>query len=146
MDILERDITPNAVVQTVADIVMDYVVGNTLLPQIAEEIRVDMRTSAIFHVIDEMVTKMVIGKVTQGVMMLPLAGNWLGEHLVAIMNKAYVQNVIRIIVLVAVQKIVEGDVDVVESVIILLNTMAVDYGAEIRAVHKIIGKSWDDLF
>lgn len=142
-----ENINLNTIVQTLADITSDYLLSNQVLSRLTgDDLGINMITSTVYHIADEIVFPALVNALDSIIYKFPLIGNWLSKMLSKIRRAEYIKVLLRIIVIVLIQRSVEGKIDIVDGVVMFLSTYAINFTSEIGAVKNVldyeIGIDW----
>lgn len=139
MDLVQDDlnINVNTVAQAATAIIADYLVSEYVIFPLKGD-RVDIKVSIIFHALDEVVFPRLIRHLRKIMRNLPLIGRQGDRWVRDISNLPFVKTVAQIVLLIMLQKMMTPGIDPVEIGVILASTYAVDFGAEIKQIEKIL--------
>jgi hypothetical protein len=139
MDVVQEDlnINVNTITQTVTCIVADYLLSEFVVSKVAGD-KVDLKVSAAFHILDEVIFPKLVRRLRSILRGLPLIGRQASVWVRDISNLPFIKTVARIVVLMMLQRALTPGVDPVEIAIILGTTYAVNYGVEIKQIEDIL--------
>lgn len=136
------DVNLNSVSQTIVDITADWLVSEQILKRIDNELSLNMQTSVVFHILDEIVGPAVYKQFIVYADKIPLIGGWIQSKLLQLGGKSYLKTLAEIVTLLMLQK-TSGNIDVIEMAVIMTNTYLVNYGAEVKVIKTALDKKFD---
>lgn len=137
-DIIQDDLNVNinSITQSVIDIAADYVASKFVLEKVTGT-SINMKVSVAFHILDEVVIPGLFTKIVEFGSSIPVVGGFATAVLSEAMSLPYIKVIARIILLLILQKTM-GQMDFIELGVILANTYAVNFGAEIKQVKRVL--------
>lgn len=139
MDVVQSDlnINVNTITQAATCIIADYLLSEFVVSKVAGD-KVDLKVSAAFHILDEVIFPKLVYRLRRLMRSLPLIGRTADAWIRDLSNLPFVRTVARIVVLMMLQKTLTPGIDPVEIAIILGTTYAVDFGSEIKQIEEIL--------
>lgn len=142
------ELSTNSVVQVAASVLIDYLADNQILAGITgQDVGVNLATSTVYHLIDEILAPLVVESIKTALGMIPLIGERARELFHKATSEAYLRVLLRMILIGVVQKAVGGQIDIIEGAILLASTYAVNFAVEIPIIQSVLEEyKWEIEF
>lgn len=140
-DFIQEDlnVNVNSMSQLAIGIVGDYLTNKGINAAFGGNADwINMKVSTVFHIIDEIILPEVNDLIKKHINAIPFIGTLTRNIYYNLQNNDYITTIIKIFVILIIQKTVVGRYDILQSIAMVLNTLAVNYISEIKEIKEVI--------